>query len=170
MVLPHQRGEEPPQSCRCSQLQTTPRPVNTLRPTYIGNAARLPEPVHGGPAKTETRTARYPEECDNGVQRSYIYGSATMYCGLNPISKWPAVSKATCGQSADQGGTQAPERQRPSPERVPGARHMAGALLPWPHVILTRTPMSGPYCLTDEEINGSLEELSSLPQILLLAQ
>lgn len=97
-MRPRQRAKERP-----------PRPpeLPTLSTSNDARARRLLEPGRSGPAKIGTRTARYPKECDSGVQRSCIYGLATMYCGLNPISKWPPVSKATCSRSADQGGTQA---------------------------------------------------------------
>lgn len=58
-------------------------------------AQRFLEPSYNGLTKTETKTVRYPEGGDNVVQRLCLYGSATMYYGLNPISKWPHVSKAT---------------------------------------------------------------------------
>lgn len=69
-------------------------------------------PAATAPAKAETKTARYPAGGNNEVQRPCLYGSATMDCGLDPSSKRPHVSKATCGQSADQGWRPGPGHQR----------------------------------------------------------
>lgn len=105
-AMPKQCGEAPDAlSIRRQGLVNTQWPVCTVTGSDISGAQLQ------WPGKTDTPTASHPEGGDNTVQRPCLYGPATMYYGLNPTSKWPLVSKATCGQSADQGGTPGPGQQ-----------------------------------------------------------
>lgn len=65
-------GGGPLRATRCCQHERTPKLGNAQGPF----GQRLRDFTHNGLAKTETRTARYPEGGDNVVQRWCLNGSA----------------------------------------------------------------------------------------------
>lgn len=113
-AMPKQRAEEPSRAPDAFNIRRHGL-VNTQWPVGVVTGSEIVEPSYNGPAKADTRTASSPEGGDNAVQRPCLYGPASTYYGLNPTSKWPLVSKATCGPSADQGDTPGPGQK----EHVP---------------------------------------------------